>query len=146
MHWSETVQQFRVSATEFVLKAGVYNPYTMSGNIIVDGDETSQHSIDHYLGKEVVLNLTALRFGNQLFKAVWTRATSPACESHSRRIWVLAVVAAISTSLSLSATSCRTTCKCNLRVQKMLELLEQCIENGQAKTYAMIEAGCASCG
>ena len=28
----------------------------------------------------------------------------------------------------------------------MLELLEQCIENGKAETYAIIEAGCASCG
>ena len=36
VHWSEMVQQFRVSGTEFVLKAGVCNPYAMSGNIIVD--------------------------------------------------------------------------------------------------------------
>lgn len=27
--------------------------------------------IDHYLGKEVVLNLVALRFGNQIFEPVW---------------------------------------------------------------------------
>jgi len=29
--------------------------------------------IDHYLGKEVVLNLVALRFGNQFFEALWSR-------------------------------------------------------------------------
>jgi len=29
--------------------------------------------IDHYLGKEVVLNLVALRFGNQLFDHLWNR-------------------------------------------------------------------------
>ena len=29
--------------------------------------------IDHYLGKEAVLNLTTLRFGNQLFEAVWNK-------------------------------------------------------------------------
>lgn len=27
--------------------------------------------IDHYLGKETILNLTALRFGNQLFEPLW---------------------------------------------------------------------------
>lgn len=29
--------------------------------------------IDHYLGKEVVLNLVALRFGNQFFEGLWNR-------------------------------------------------------------------------
>mmetsp|Transcript_54045 Transcript_54045/g.167731 ORF Transcript_54045/g.167731 Transcript_54045/m.167731 type:complete len:699 (-) Transcript_54045:321-2417(-) len=35
--------------------------------------EDSIFRIDHYLGKEVVLNLTTIRFGNQLFEAVWNR-------------------------------------------------------------------------
>ena len=47
VRWSETVRQSKVSGTGCVLKAGVYNPYTMSRNIIVDGDETSRHSVDH---------------------------------------------------------------------------------------------------
>jgi len=29
--------------------------------------------IDHYLGKEVVLNLTTLRFGNQIFEPIWNK-------------------------------------------------------------------------
>ena len=29
VRWSETVRQFKVSGTGCVLKAGVYNPYTM---------------------------------------------------------------------------------------------------------------------
>jgi len=36
-------------------------------------DEESLFRIDHYLGKEVVLNLTTLRFGNQMFEAIWNR-------------------------------------------------------------------------
>jgi len=33
--------------------------------------EESLYRIDHYLGKEVVLNLVSLRFGNQLFEPLW---------------------------------------------------------------------------
>ena len=40
VRWSETVRQSKVSGTGCVLKAGVYNPYTMSRNIIVVGDAT----------------------------------------------------------------------------------------------------------
>lgn len=29
--------------------------------------------IDHYLGKEVVNNLLALRFGNEIFGAIWNK-------------------------------------------------------------------------
>ena len=34
-------------------------------------DETQIYRIDHYLGKETVQNLTALRFGNALFEPLW---------------------------------------------------------------------------
>ena len=37
-------------------------------------EETQVYRIDHYLGKESVQNLLALRFGNSLFEAVWNRA------------------------------------------------------------------------
>ena len=40
----QTVQQLRVSGCEFVLKADLHNPYTMSGNIIVEGVVASSHS------------------------------------------------------------------------------------------------------
>jgi len=33
--------------------------------------ETELYRIDHYLGKEVVLNLTSLRWANQVFESVW---------------------------------------------------------------------------
>ena len=34
-------------------------------------DEKQLFRIDHYLGKEVVLNLTTMRFANQLFEPLW---------------------------------------------------------------------------
>ncbi len=37
-------------------------------------DESRIYRIDHYLGKETVQNLLALRFGNSLFEPLWGRA------------------------------------------------------------------------
>src|SRR5205809_942973 len=37
-------------------------------------EERQIFRIDHYLGKETVQNLIALRFGNALFEPLWTRA------------------------------------------------------------------------
>ncbi len=37
-------------------------------------DETSIFRVDHYLGKETVQNLLALRFGNMLFEPLWNAA------------------------------------------------------------------------
>ncbi len=37
-------------------------------------DEEQIYRIDHYLGKEAVQNLIALRFGNSLFEPLWERA------------------------------------------------------------------------
>jgi len=36
-------------------------------------DESELYRIDHYLGKEVVLNLSTLRFANQVFEPTWNR-------------------------------------------------------------------------
>ncbi|XP_063686539.1 glucose-6-phosphate 1-dehydrogenase-like isoform X2 [Bolinopsis microptera] len=36
-------------------------------------NEMEIYRIDHYLGKEMVLNLMILRFGNELFRSVWNR-------------------------------------------------------------------------
>ena len=38
-------------------------------------DEKNIYRIDHYLGKETVQNLLALRFGNSLFEPLWRRGT-----------------------------------------------------------------------
>ena len=35
--------------------------------------EDQLYRIDHYLGKEMVQNLIALRFGNQIFSPTWNR-------------------------------------------------------------------------
>ena len=37
-------------------------------------DESQVYRIDHYLGKESVQNLMALRFGNVLFESIWSKA------------------------------------------------------------------------
>ncbi len=37
-------------------------------------DEAQVYRIDHYLGKESVQNLMALRFGNVLFESIWSNA------------------------------------------------------------------------
>ena len=36
-------------------------------------DESQVYRIDHYLGKETVQNILALRFGNSMFEPVWNR-------------------------------------------------------------------------
>ena len=36
-------------------------------------DESQLFRIDHYLGKEIVLNLTTLRFANQMFEPIWNK-------------------------------------------------------------------------
>ncbi|QGJ70216.1 Glucose-6-phosphate dehydrogenase [Planctomycetales bacterium 10988] len=36
-------------------------------------DEDQVYRIDHYLGKETVLNLLVLRFGNSIFEPIWNR-------------------------------------------------------------------------
>jgi glucose-6-phosphate 1-dehydrogenase len=36
-------------------------------------DESQLFRIDHYLGKEVIQNITALRFCNQLFEPLWNK-------------------------------------------------------------------------
>ena len=36
-------------------------------------DESQVYRIDHYLGKETVQNILALRFGNSIFEPVWNR-------------------------------------------------------------------------
>jgi len=41
--------------------------------LAADLDETQIYRIDHYLGKETVQNLMALRFGNGIFEPVWNR-------------------------------------------------------------------------
>ena len=36
-------------------------------------DESQVYRIDHYLGKETVQNILALRFGNAIFEPIWNR-------------------------------------------------------------------------
>jgi glucose-6-phosphate 1-dehydrogenase len=46
---------------------------TLDRQLAMDLAETQIYRIDHYLGKETVQNIMALRFGNGLFEPVWNR-------------------------------------------------------------------------
>ena len=45
----------------------------MDAELAADLAESQIYRIDHYLGKETVQNLMALRFGNAIFEPVWNR-------------------------------------------------------------------------
>src|SRR5215208_6087621 len=46
---------------------------TLNAELLRDFDETEIFRIDHYLGKETVQNLLALRFANGIFEPIWNR-------------------------------------------------------------------------
>jgi glucose-6-phosphate 1-dehydrogenase len=46
---------------------------TLNAQLLEVFDESQIYRIDHYLGKETVQNLMALRFANALFEPVWNR-------------------------------------------------------------------------
>ena len=71
--------------------------------------EESVFRIDHYLGKETVQNILALRFANQLFDPIWNATTSTTSRSPWPRTSGSADGAAITTASAPPATSSRTT-------------------------------------
>ena len=48
-------------------------------------DESQVYRIDHYLGKETVQNLMAIRFGNAIFEPIWNRSLRRSRADHRRR-------------------------------------------------------------
>ena len=68
--------------------------------------------IDHYLGKETVQNLLALRFANPLFEPIWNCAHIDHVQITVSETVGLEGAAIIMTMPARSATWCRTTC-CN---------------------------------
>jgi glucose-6-phosphate 1-dehydrogenase len=70
--------------------------------------EDQVYRIDHYLGKETVQNLLALRFANILFEPIWNSAISSTCRSPWRNRWARAPAATTMRAVRC-ATWCRTT-------------------------------------
>ncbi len=45
----------------------------LNAQILTHGDENQFYRIDHFLGKETIQNIMALRFANGIFEPLWTR-------------------------------------------------------------------------
>ncbi len=45
----------------------------LNGKLLAQADESQIYRIDHFLGKETVQNILALRFGNGIFEPLWRR-------------------------------------------------------------------------
>lgn len=65
--------------------------------------------IDHYLGKETVQNLMALRFANALYEPLWNSAHIDHVQITVAEAWALKAAQAITTRRARCATWCRTT-------------------------------------
>ena len=80
-------------------------------NDLVDHAFTPQDvfRIDHYLGKETVQNILALRFANQLYEPVWNSRYVDRCRSPWPRTSASAAAPRSTTTSAPPATCCRTT-------------------------------------
>ena len=73
-------------------------------------DPSSVFRIDHYLGKETVQNLLALRFANAMYEPIWNANYVDHVRSRWPRTSASAAAPAITTASAPHATSSRTTC------------------------------------
>ena len=74
--------------------------------------EERVYRIDHYLGKEAVQNLMALRFANGLFEPLWNAAHIDHVQITVAESWAWRAGPVITTPPARCATWCRTIC-CN---------------------------------
>ena len=54
----------------------------LNAEILKTLQEGQIYRIDHFLGKETVQNIMALRFANGLFEPIWNRAADRSCSDH----------------------------------------------------------------
>lgn len=73
-------------------------------------DESQVYRIDHYLGKETVLNLLALRFANSILPRNGITAPLIRCKLPSPKKWGLKAAGVTLTRPVRCVTWCKTTC------------------------------------
>ena len=73
-------------------------------------EESQIYRIDHFLGKETVQNIMALRFGNGIFEPLWNRDHIDSVQITAPRRWGSRSAASSTRSPARCATWCRTTC------------------------------------
>jgi len=70
-------------------------------------NEKQIYRIDHYLGKEAVQNLMALRFGNSIFEPLWSHGKSGMCKSR----WLKKSVLRDGVNFMIRLARCVTWCR-----------------------------------
>ena len=70
---NEEAGAWRRAVVEKPLGHDLASAQELDRQLALDLAETQIYRIDHYLGKETVQNLMALRFGNGIFEPVWNR-------------------------------------------------------------------------
>lgn len=63
--------RIKYSGQVFLTKVGSYYAQNIDYNLIISTNLF--YRIDHYLGKELVENLSVLRFSNLIFEPLWSR-------------------------------------------------------------------------
>ncbi|UOA27379.1 glucose-6-phosphate dehydrogenase [Pseudosulfitobacter sp. DSM 107133] len=69
-HWKLTNDQTRI-VVEKPFGRDLATAKALNASLAAHFDESQIYRIDHYLGKETVQNLMAVRFGNMLFEPLW---------------------------------------------------------------------------